>query len=297
MQSGLRILLVEDAPTDAALIEQCLREAGLAFEARCVDTREAYERALKEFSPDLILADHTLPSFDAQRALRLARELAPLVPVIVVTGTLPDERAVDLLREGARDYILKDRLARLAPAVHRVLEETRCAAARVEAEEEFRLVFAEARDGIALIDRKTGQPVDCNPAFERQTGRSLEILRGTPVWDLRPPEKREAARALFEAVCAHGEGGAENLDYRRPDGSDSAVEIRSKLVALRGRQYVLTVSRDISERRAADGQLRAQLDELRQFQKAAVDRELRMKELRDENRRLREQLAARKGGT
>jgi DNA-binding NtrC family response regulator len=145
MENMLRILLVEDEPTDAELVENNLREAGVRFESRRVETRAQYERALKEFRPDLILADHTLPHFEARTALQLAREQAPLVPVIVVTGTLPDQGAVDLLRDGARDYILKDRLARLAPAVLRALEEARAARAKREADEELQRQLEELR--------------------------------------------------------------------------------------------------------------------------------------------------------
>lgn len=173
-ENELRILQVEDSPTDAQVVEDSLRENGLAFSVRRVETREDFLGALKDFAPHVVLVDYQLPAFDGLSAIRILCERHPDIPAIVVTGTLGDERAVELLREGARDYVLKDRLVNLAPAVRRALDN-----ARVEA-----------------------------------------------------------------------------------------------------------------ENRVAERTLHKQLDELRRFQKTAVDRELRMKELKEENRRLREQLAA-----
>lgn len=118
----LRVLLLEDEPTDAQLIEDRLREGGLVFTLRVATTREAFEQALREFAPNAILADYKLPNYDGLSALRKARECVPDVPVIVVTGALGDETAVQLLREGAADYVLKDRPARLAAAVRGALD-------------------------------------------------------------------------------------------------------------------------------------------------------------------------------
>lgn len=121
----LRILILEDVPTDAELMQNELRKAGLTFDAVCVETREDFTRAIDECVPDLILADYKLPTFDGMTALTLAREQCPEVPFVFVTGTMGDERAVEALKQGAVDYILKDRLSRLGPAVARALEDVR----------------------------------------------------------------------------------------------------------------------------------------------------------------------------
>jgi diguanylate cyclase len=120
----LKILMLEDVPEEAELVQRELQKAGLAFVVRRVQTKAAFAESLDEFAPDLVLADSKLPAFDGRLALQMIRQKDPLLPVIMVTGALGDEAAVELLLAGASDYVLKDRLARLAPAVRRALRET-----------------------------------------------------------------------------------------------------------------------------------------------------------------------------
>jgi len=119
--SAIRILMVEDDPNDAALAEREIRRADIVATFLRVDTREAMSAALREFTPDIILTDHSLPAFGAADALALAQQLAPGTPVIVVTGRLGDESAVQYLQAGAADYVVKDHMHRLSPAVLRAL--------------------------------------------------------------------------------------------------------------------------------------------------------------------------------
>jgi DNA-binding NarL/FixJ family response regulator len=123
MNRDLRILILEDVPTDAELIQFELREAGTTFVPRCVIDKTSYLKAIGEFSPDIILSDYSLPSFDGLSALKLAGEKCPDVPFIFVSGALGEETAIELLKRGATDYVLKSRLSRLAPAVVRALQE------------------------------------------------------------------------------------------------------------------------------------------------------------------------------
>jgi len=121
----IRILIIEDDPNDAALEEREVRRADIACTFRRVETRADMVAALTEFAPDVILTDHALPSFQALDALELAQQLSPGTPVIVVTGRLGDESAVRYLQLGAADYIIKDQLHRLGPAVLRALQTKR----------------------------------------------------------------------------------------------------------------------------------------------------------------------------
>jgi signal transduction histidine kinase len=135
---SLRILLVEDSPPDVAMIKHILRTSGRAMSVVHVDTREAFETELNQRPPDLILSDYALPAFDGGRALEIARQIAPQVPFIFVTGTLGEEVAIDMLKQGATDYVLKNRLTRLAPAVSRALSENEEKHERKRAEENLR---------------------------------------------------------------------------------------------------------------------------------------------------------------
>ena len=125
VKTSLRILLLEDDLQDAKLIQDLLETDHFVCEITCVQTRAEFLAALKSGGIDLILADYQLPSFDGLSALELARSERPDLPFIFVSGMIGEETAVDALRIGATDYILKPRLARLVPAVQRALSEAR----------------------------------------------------------------------------------------------------------------------------------------------------------------------------
>ena len=123
MEKEFRVLIVEDMPTDAELVERELKKANIAFRTKRVETREALQSELEQFAPDIVLSDYSLPSFDGMTALKLVREKNTDLPFIFVSGSLGEERAVDMLKNGATDYILKDKLTRLVPAIERALRE------------------------------------------------------------------------------------------------------------------------------------------------------------------------------
>src|SRR5260370_34392457 len=119
MGATTRILMIEDDPQDAELAEREIRRANVACTFLRVDTREGMVAALHDFAPDVILTDHSLPNFAARDALAVAQQLAPDTPVIVVTGRLGDEPAVQYLQAGAADYILQGTLQHRGPTVIR----------------------------------------------------------------------------------------------------------------------------------------------------------------------------------
>ena len=133
--TDLDILILEDVKTDAELVEDELRQAGTVFTSRCVQDKASYLKALDERFPDMILSDYSMPSFDGLSALKLAVQRCPDVPFIFVSGALGEETAIELLKEGATDYVLKSRLSRLGPAVSRALQEARERKERKIAEE------------------------------------------------------------------------------------------------------------------------------------------------------------------
>lgn len=154
LKNGLRMLMLEDMAADAELIEDELRSAGIAFTSRRVEDREHYLIALKEFSPDLILADYSLPEFDGVSALSEAREQIPDVPFIFVTGALGEERAVELLKSGATDFVLKNHLSRLPLAVTRAMEEAGEKRRRKLAEKQLRSAHRELEETVDELRRQ-----------------------------------------------------------------------------------------------------------------------------------------------
>ena len=123
MDRQIQILILDDEASDAALVERELRKAGIDFRAKCVQDKRAFLQALDDFTPDLVLSDYSLPGFDGLSALALVRQRFPDIPVIVVSGAIGEEVAIETLKSGATDYVLKERLGRLGQVVRRALKE------------------------------------------------------------------------------------------------------------------------------------------------------------------------------
>lgn len=133
----LRILILEDQNADAELMEYELRKGGIIFSSKRVQTKEDFLKELSTSVPDLILSDYKLPSFDGSSALSIVREHYSDVPFIFVSGTIGEELAIETLKGGATDYVLKERLTRLVPAASRALREAQERLARKKAEEQL----------------------------------------------------------------------------------------------------------------------------------------------------------------
>jgi PAS domain S-box-containing protein len=161
MERELRIIMLEDNPADAELAGYELRKGGLNFVSRRVESEEDFTRELTSFGPDVILLDYELPSFDGSVALAIARSVAPGTPAIFVTGVLGEELAIDKLHEGATDYVLKDNLSRMVPAVRRALAEVEERTRRREAEEALREQYSTLKGIIESSD---------SPIFSVDTG-------------------------------------------------------------------------------------------------------------------------------
>jgi PAS domain S-box-containing protein len=256
----LRILILEDVQMDAELVEYELERAGIPFAARRVDTREGFLRELGEFGPDLILSDYTLPRFDGMAALSLAREHAPSVPFVIVTGSVNEETAVGCMKAGATDYLLKSNLARIGPAIEGALARVRARTEKARAEEalrrseaNLRAIFNNSLQAFLLVDPDGTVKALNSTAVEwsqRLLGRPLE--EGARVADLAP----EAAEA-FRAALA---GEARNVErcLADIDGSQLWFETtHAPVVDEEGTVIgVCLNARDISTRKQAEGALR-----------------------------------------
>jgi DNA-binding NtrC family response regulator len=265
----LRILSLEDDPNDAELIHELLRSEDVACELQRVDTQEAFLAALGQggigLGIDLILADYTLPSFDGLSALKLAKQVRPDVPFIFVSGTLGEEVAIEALRVGAADYVLKTRLSRLAPSVVRALRAATEIAERKRAEKALRrseAFLAEAqrlsRTGSFGVNVLTGENTWSEETFrifeyDPQTTPTVEM-----VLERTHPEDREIVRG----VMAHSSRGGTSFDIEHrllmENGAVKYVHVVARLLPGDDPAEVLFVGAvtDITETRQAEMALR-----------------------------------------
>ena len=273
--NSLRILVLDDQRADAELIEREVGRQGLPFTARHVGGLEEYLEALDNWQPDLILADYALPGYDGLAALDEARRRRPEAPFIFVSGALGEEAAIEALQRGATDYVLKDGLVRLGPAIQRALREIEDRARRQEAEkslrrseQRWRFLFEHAPDPYFMHDLQ-GTIVDGNKAAEELVGYRREELIGRSFLQLDLLVGDGRARAAEHlARNRRGEpGGPEEFTLRRKDRKQVTVEIRTFPVELQGQVLVLAIGRDLTPRWEAE---RAEA-EARGLRKAILD--------------------------
>jgi PAS domain S-box-containing protein len=261
MPDALRVLLVEDSPGDALLLQLELRRGGFEPILERVETEETLKAALARGPWDLIVLDYGLPTFGAERALEIIREEGLEVPVIVVSGTVPEVDLINAMRSGASDYIQKDNLVRLAPAIRRELAEREARRRSGEAlrsrEEQFRFVIENTSDLILVLDA-TGTVTYESPALARLLGHPAGTFLGRSAAALLVPEEQpRLAAALGEAVRQEGQVTLAETHALHRDGSARVVET----VIRRGHDeygqpsYVLSV-RDITDRHNLEAQLR-----------------------------------------
>ncbi len=268
MTETLRLLILEDTPSDAELAERELLRAGMAFESRRVDSREDFMEQLREFRPDLIVSDYSLPAFDGMTALGLAREHAPQVPVVMFTGTIDEETAVECIKAGAADYVLKDRPARLASAVQTALKRVRCHVDREEAEsnlqaseQRWHAVVESANDAIVAADA-SGVINSWNRSAESLFGYRADEAIGESLTLIIPERFRELHTAEWGNSIATERptviGRTIEVAAVRKDGSELPVELSLGAWENDGGRLYTAIIRDISERKAA----RVALEEL-----------------------------------
>jgi PAS domain S-box-containing protein len=265
------VLHLEDSDLDAAFVRDRLAHAGLAVAVDRASDRAGFVAMLRSRPYDLILSDYRVPTFEGLEALDLARECQPDTPFIIVSGAMGEEAAVESLKRGATDYILKERLTRLPAACERAIADARERAERRKAEadlraseERFRLVLANVADHAIFTLDLAGNVLDWNPGAERLFGYPAADAVGRPGAIVYTPEDRVAGRPEREMALCRREGRAGNDRWHvRRDGtqfyaSGSMEAVRHPDGSLLG--YV-TVVRDrtaeVRSKALVDGQKRA----------------------------------------
>jgi PAS domain S-box-containing protein len=246
--------MVEDVALDAEIALRELKRANIAFESRRVETADDFRRALGEFAPDLILSDFSMPSFDGLRALAIARESCPEVPFIFVSGTIGEEHAIQALKSGATDYVLKGNLLRLPSAVERAVTEARdrsARRAREQASVQLGDILSTLHDVVWSVDVAAQRLLYVSPALSAVYHRTADQFyeKHLPWGELIHPDDRPRVAAEWGRATAAG-----SVDYEHrivlPDGEIRWVHNRGQGVSdANGRVFrVDGISQDITER-------------------------------------------------
>ena len=293
MSPAIRILLVEDVATEAELELRELKRAGLAVSHKLVDTEERFVEALQGFAPDIILSDFSMPHFDGMSALRIAREQAPDVPFIFVSGTIGEEYAIRALKSGATDYVLKTNLVRLPAAVERAVADAheRRVQRRTEIEldqarERLTSVLGTLQDMLWSMDARGERILFASPGAHQVFGYAARSFQqdGALWMKLAHPDDRSRLEAAWNQL----RGGVPiDIEYRTlwPDGTTRWVNQRARAIASASGaiERIDGIARDVTEQAEQRSRIRhlALYDQLTDLPNRALFHERLADELRD----------------
>lgn len=295
MNKPIKILHLEDLESDAALVERELRKAHIPFEITVVSNQTGFVHALDSFSPDIILSDHSLPGFDSLRALSILKERKLNVPFILVTATVSEEFAVQIMKEGASDYILKDRLQRLPSALAHAIDKK-----RFESERNLFLQKIVENESLMKEAEKLGQFGSWEVDLEQHTTRCSEetyhLLGYTPgeiqfslaelLNKIHPQDAASVKNAVIKAL--HSTTDSLRLHFRLPEKNGQVKYILSELFIKRSSNAtpsrIIGFSQDITQHKKSEEELRlltsqlralaSHLQDIREEERASISREI-----------------------
>ncbi len=268
MEKELHILILEDLPSDAELAQKELKRVLKNYMVKVVDTEKGFVQALATFKPDLIISDYLLPSFDGLSALKITQDKSPFTPFIILTGSMNEDTAVECIKAGADDYVIKEHIKRLGPAVLNAMENKKIELERKQAEEKLKdseeylkILFDYAPDAYYISDLK-GNFIDGNKAAEKVIGYKREELIGKSLLKLKLLSLADTAKAakLLVKNLRGQPTGPDEIVLNRKDNSKVIVEISTHPVKIKGRTLVLGIARDITERKQAEERLKKTMD-------------------------------------
>ena len=255
MEETLKILFLEDVLSDAELIWREVQKNGIAFEKLRVDNKSDYLEGLKNFKPDIIISDFALPQFDGMSAIKLRNELVPSTIIILVTGSMNEEIAVECMKAGADDYVIKNNLSRLGPAITGSLNKSRLLKEKIAAEAALHesLSFSESLlrtipFGMDIVD-ETGTILFQSENFQRLFGK--EAL-GKKCWELYRMDKEKCSDCPLTKGIKLGETATYESDGVL---GNRYFEISHTGMMFQGKMSVLEIFQDITERKEKEKEL------------------------------------------
>ena len=267
MRNQLKILILEDSAIDAEMVQRFLGKEQPDTQFHLAKNKETFLAALEQFRPDVILADNSLPQFDATEALKIARRQASHIPFIMVTGTVSEEFAAGIIKSGADDFILKDRLARLPVAIEAALRQQQTETEKQnafrklsESEEKFRGLLESAPDAMVIVN-DTGIIQLINAQTEKMFGYAGREIIGKDVELLMPDRYRKPGTSqrtgYFGSDNPRQMGEGLELFGQRKNGQEFPVEISISPLETAGGLLVTAAIRDITERKRVEKTLQA----------------------------------------
>ncbi|HMK27282.1 MAG TPA: PAS domain S-box protein [Chitinophagaceae bacterium] len=264
MDHHLKILHLEDLASDAELVARSLKKGGIEGEIFVVSDKTGFMNALNTFSPDIIISDHSLPSLDSHEALEIIKEMGIRVPVILVTATVSEEYAASMIKDGASDYILKDRLQRLPNAVKAAIEKHKLESEQKEAtellvasEKKYKLLFEKNPVPMWMVSRSTLGIIAVNDAAIKHYGYTKEEFLKLKTTDLRPKEE------INKYLVHIKETGYENSSsgiwrHKKKNGTIIIVEIIAHDVVYEDLPVRLVLANDVTQKIKAEAELAEQ---------------------------------------
>ncbi len=263
METSHRVLIVEDVPADAELNEREIRKVLTPCVFKRVETEEDFLKALDEFNPDLIISDYKMPAFDGLTALKSTMERTPLTPFILVTGSMDEDTAVDCMKAGATDYVVKEHLKKLGPAVLRALEEKEICRERLaaleslkESEEKLNAMLLSISDHMSMMDN------DLNIIWANDIAKKMfgEDVIGKKCYEAYHGRKKPCEPYPCLTLKAFRDGKVHEHETQVIDKEGNVVYFHCIAnAALRDKEGtptgVLEISRDVTERRKAEDRL------------------------------------------
>ena len=281
METSLRILYLEDDPNDLELVISMLEAEGFNCEVCHVDTRDDFVESIETGAFNIILSDYSLPAFDGLMALKITKEKCPDVPFILVSGSVGEERAIEIITQGATDYVLKERLSRLVPAVKRILQEVeernerkRAEEALRESEERYRELVEGTDDLITRVDME-GRFTYVNHVAEKIVGVSQEECVGMSAFAFVHPDDRQRTEAEF-ANWVDNKVPSATIENRQMNKTTGEIHNMLWTVNLYFDQTgdltgINSIARDLTERKRAEEALRESEEKYRSMMEAMDD--------------------------
>lgn len=250
---SIEILILEHDPIDVGLLQYELKKSKLDYNFKIVENEADYKNSLQHFIPDIILSDYSLPNFDGLKAFHIAKKMAPDVPFIIVSGVIGEENAVELIKIGVTDYVLKDKMYQVTPKILRAMREANESKGKKQSdsllsasEKKYRELFHLSPIPMWLYDPETYRFLNVNDAAIRHYGYSLSEFLNLTVEDLRPEE--EVTKQKNELNATSPDPYSNIIRHKKKNGTLIHVSIQSNTIDFQGKEAILVLATDTTDR-------------------------------------------------